>query len=454
MKKVMLINPENPEFLKNKDKSIPIGLLYLSSYIKEYSDVEVKLFDMNIKDYDLIKEIADFEPDFIGIGCLFSGRFNSLLEISKKIKKYYNIPIIIGGLHPTIYARNILMYGRSIDYVCIGEGEETFLRLVNNDDKGCIDGLAYRKDNEIKVNTKINYIENLDDIPFPDYSLINLEDYYFDTSKWHNPKKLSISIPIPIITSRSCPNRCTFCSMFLVHGKKYRTRSPENVVDEIELMVKRYNQRYFSFMDDNFTLFKRRTIDICNEIINRKLNIQFDTPNGISIKTLDEEVMDKLVEAGLVRVCVAPEHASEYIRTLMKKNLTTNEIYNFFDLVKKYKDLKVKAFFIIGYPEESIETLSEIRDMVFNIRDSINQIALFYVIPFPKTELYEKCISLGLINENGNLYNDNFYSNYNDSDNPVIKPFGLELKDLEKFREEMYEIINRKNGDIFIKPNR
>src|SRR5208337_4375395 len=126
------------------------------------------------------------------------------------------------------------------------------------------------------------FIGDLDEIPFPAYDLINLKDYYHDTSNWLNPKNLPINTSISILSSRSCPMRCNFCSMFMVMGPKWRCRSPQNVVDEIEYLYHKYNHRHFSFMDDNLTLKKSHVLEICNQIIERNLNIQFETPNGIA----------------------------------------------------------------------------------------------------------------------------------------------------------------------------
>lgn len=443
MKNILLINPKTPDFIKHKDKSIPLSLLYLGSVLKK-NNHNVKLIDINNKPADITSELKYFKPDLVGITCLFSGRFKSTIALSQKIKKSFpQIPIIIGGIHPTIYAKEILNAYPCIDYVCLGEGENTLVDIVDGKNLKDIDGLTYRQNKRIMINEKTSFIENIDDLPFPSYDLIDLKDYYFNTSGWYNPKKLPINVPVPIVSSRSCPGKCTFCSMFLVHGKKWRPRSAESVVDEIEYLYNKYNHRYFSFMDDNLTLSKKRTMEITDEIIKRNLNIQFDTPNGISINSLDKKVMSNLVKAGLIRVCVAPESGSEFIRNvIMKKNLSTRKIYDFFDVVKNYDQLFVKCFFIIGYPQETEETLRDTYNMIKRISDSIDQIAIFNLVPFPGTEIFEYCKNENLINISlNNLHNSELFSNYNDSDIPFIKPHRLERDDLIRFREETYKLI-------------
>ncbi len=466
-KRILLINPPTPVFVKSKDRSIPLSLLYIGAFLKK-NNHEVKLIDINNDFLNLeekgqlnreeyfscrfIDELKKFNPDFVGITCLFSGRFKSAVELSERIKKFNpNISIVIGGIHPTMFPEEVLKLHTTIDYVCIGEGEKSTLELINfhfidKSNLKNIDGIAYRKGGEIFINPKNSFIEDLDELPFPDYDLINLKDYYFDTSKWYNPRKLPINLPLPILTSRSCPNLCTFCSMFLVHGKRWRARSAKNVVDEIEDLYNKYSHRYFSIMDDNFSLSKTRIIEITNEIIKRGLNIQFDTPNGLSIKTLDKEVMDGLVNAGLIRLCVAPESGSEYIRnSIMKKNISTERIYEFFKLAKDYENLFIKAFFVIGYPQETHETLNETYEMIKRISGSIDQVGIFNLIPFPGTEVYKNCIENGLIEKPKNdLCDDDTFSNYNDSDIPIIKPHKLDIEDLIKFREEAYGLVKRR----------
>lgn len=473
MPNILLINPHTPVFVRNRDKSIPIGLLYLASTLQRYR-YNVEFIDVNNDfvslehkkqevDFDryfsteFISKVDSFKPDLVGIGCLFSGRFKNALLISQVIKKHYpELPIVLGGIHPTIFPREILSDYSYIDYIILGEGEYSFLKLIQahfgNKELKTIDGIAFREDGEILINEKKCFIEDLDNLPFPAYDLLNLKDYYFDTTGWYNPKTLPINIPLPIISSRACPNRCTFCSMYMVHGRRFRPRSPKSVVDEIEYLYKKYDHRYFSFMDDNLTLSKERTLGISNEIVNRKLNIQFDTPNGVSIKTVDRAVMDALVKAGLIRLCVAPESGSEFIRNqVMHKGLSTKEIYSFFNIVPKYRDLYTKAFFVIGFPEETRETLNETYEMIKRI--PVKQISVFNVVPYPGTALFETCKDKNLIElPLDNLHNLDTFSLCNESSVPFIKPYELEVEELIEFRKKAYDFINQRRAKLCLSP--
>ncbi|MFA5778968.1 MAG: radical SAM protein [Elusimicrobiota bacterium] len=447
--KILLVNPPSPKNYYNKEVYLPSALLYIASALQKTGE-EVKLLDLKCPKYDnntqdmyngiLTEAISAFRPELIGFGCLFSGNFPELLKLSTVSKKKYpEIPIIIGGIHPTIYAAEILKNCSSIDYIVLGEGEESVSQFVdmvkhNSDYFENIDGFAFRKNKNIFINPKTNFIADVDSISFPAYNLVNLKEYYVDTSNWHNPKKLPINTSVPIISSRSCPNRCRFCSMFLTMGPKWRPRTPENVADEIEFVYNTYNHKHFSFMDDNLTLRKDHVIGICNQIIQRNLNIQFETPNGLSINTLDEEVLDALVAAGMVRTGLAIESGSDFVRnTVMKKNLSGKKIYEVVNLTKKYNDLFVTAFFIMGLPEETKETLTDTYNMIKDI--AVDKVILMNIVPFPGTEVFIQAVKDNLLVDCdiSKLYlaGDRYFTNYQKF---FIKPYKLNLADLQEFR--------------------
>ncbi len=455
--KTLLVNPPIPTSFYNREYYLPSGLLYLGAVLQKKED-NVKLADLKtfqgrgeeptrqFYESKLVEIMQDFQPDLIGIGSLFSGNFPDVLNLSKKAKQEaQDVPVVIGGIHPTLYAREILENCPSVDYIVLAEGEDSIVTLAEaikkNKNLSEIDGLAFRKDSKVVVNPKVGYIKDVDAIPFPAYDLVDLEDYYTDTSRWHNPKQLPINTSIPIITSRSCPNRCTFCSMYEIMGPRWRARSPKNVVDEIEYLYKKYNQRHFSFMDDNLTLNKQRIIDICNGIVERKLDIQFETPNGVSINTLDKKVLDAMVSAGFIRTYLAIESGSDYMRnTVMKKNLSREKIYEVLDLVKNYKELQTNAFFIIGMPEETKETLEDTFEMIKRV--DAHKTLIMNIVPFPGTKVFEQASRDNLLVDVDvkNLYTatDFYFTNY---DRFFIKPYNLSIDDLRGFRKRCDNLL-------------
>ncbi|MBU0778082.1 B12-binding domain-containing radical SAM protein [Patescibacteria group bacterium] len=461
---ILLINPQTPSFVQNKEYYIPSSLLYLAAVLRKNGE-NVKILDLNTfrlennddcEQYEkiIIDKIFNMQPSLIGITCLFSGQFPSILDYSKKIKEAFkNIPIVIGGTHPTIFPYEILYNCHYIDYIIIGEGEESIIHLTNILNRkynniehyknlNQIDGFAYRYDEKIIINPKRSFIDDLDNIPYPDYDTINLKDYYHDTSKWNNPRNLSINCSIPIISSRSCHMRCSFCSMFRVMGPKYRKRSSKNVVDEIEFLYHKYDHRYFSFMDDNLTLDRDRILEICNEIIDRNLNIQFETPNGISTGTLDKEVIDALISAGLVRISLAIESGSDYIRNeIMGKRLSKKKIFDVIRYMKKYRLLYVKTFFVIGMPEDTQKTLLETYDMIKEIDVDVPIVS--NVIPYPGTKLFKQSLRDDLFAEGicpDNLWKTNIYFS---NKGFFIKPYHMEMEELYEFRSRLDILIEK-----------
>jgi len=471
--KILLINPPVPLTYYNREFYPSLSMLYLGSVLKKNGE-EVKILDFNTiklgdsvnpqKIYEdiLVDTVSTFQPALIGCGCLFSGNFPDVLKFSTLCKnRFKNIPIVIGGIHPTLYPYEILTNCSFIDWIIMGEGEDTIVQLVktiksNRSDFDKIEGFAYRKNGKIFANPKTHFIENLDSIPFPAYELINLKDYYVDTSNWYNPKKFPINTSLPIITSRSCPNRCTFCSMYKVMGPGWRARSPKNVVDEIEYLYNKYNHRHFSIMDDNFTLSKSHALEICNQIIKRKLNIQFETPNGVAVTTLDKELLDAMVSAGLVRISLAIESGSDFIRNqIMLKHLSSKKIYEIARLTKKYKQLYVKAFFIIGLPEETKETLADTYDMIKKI--NVDRAHVSNIVPFPGTKLFKQALRDNLlvdIDPNDLYKSEEFYST--NRNRFFIKPYNMDLRDLYEFRAKFEDLITkqrRKNEILRKKSN-
>jgi anaerobic magnesium-protoporphyrin IX monomethyl ester cyclase len=210
-KRVLLINSNNPYPNEGVNRYLPLGLLYLSSclisdgYEVKVEDVQNNTMGLNRPEFDeyfkktLLGIIESFEPDIVGIGVLFSLRFKSALSIIDLVKKVRpDLPIVIGGAHATLFPGQILHDHHKIDYCVLSEGEKSFPELLKKhfDDHTAfseIDGIAYRNNGQIQVNPKTQYIENLDEIEFPAYHLVNIEDYFFDTTNWHNPKSMDIN---------------------------------------------------------------------------------------------------------------------------------------------------------------------------------------------------------------------------------------------------------------------
>lgn len=459
----LLINPPTPMSMGNKEYLFPPSLMYLAGYAAMHGFVS-SLLDLNVHlradderdpDYPeryleiVCKRIRSESPRVVGVGCLFSGQFAFVEAVSRRVKVLWpEIIICIGGIHPTIFVREILQNCPAIDFVCIGEGEEQYVEILNvSRTPGApirCEGLGFRQDGEVVVREKTRFIGDLDSLPMAAYNLVNFDDYRHDLSKWHNPKGHAFDISVPLITSRSCPNRCNFCSMFLAMGPFFRARSADNVLWEIEYLYHEHGVRHFSVMDDNLTFSKRRIMTICNEIVRRGIDIQFDTPNGLMVRTLDHDVVDALVAAGWVRGSIAIESGSDYIRNeVVGKKLSREKIFEVLHLMAKYPHVYLRAYFIMGFPEDTPETLDASFEMIAQMQ--IDDIYVSNIIPFPGTALFRQCSRDGIfidIDPETLWCSETLYMTGNKRF--FIKPYAMTMAQLTDYRKKFDRLLEQK----------
>lgn len=468
MKSILLINPQNSDQIRSPGYFlIPLSLLYLSGTSRLVATTHI--LDLNVAKKDFFqsgktgkfsyietveKEVERIKPDFVGITCLFSEQFEMVLNIADAVKKIHPSSItILGGMHPTIFYKDILSNCPNVDAVVIGEGEKTLERVLTLDmDKWkSIDGFAFKnQQKQILVNTKALFIENLDALPPPAYDLFNFNDYKLDSSGWYNPKKLDIGTSAPVLTSRSCPFKCSFCGMNLVMGTRFRARSAEKVFKEIEYLYNEYNVRYFNIMDDNFTLDKKRIKQLCKYIIDAKMNLSFDMPNGIMTNTLDDDVIDALAEAGFAYCFLAIESGSDFIRNkVMHKQLSLDTIFRVIKSFRRHPQIHLAAFFLMGMPEETRETLDETYDLIEKL--DLDSFKMSVATPFPGTKLFDQCLRDDLfLTDNAklnSLWRDtNWYQRILNVDPPFFfKPYKMEIAELEEYAKKFEALRHQKH---------
>ena len=407
--KILLVNPPFNYQTPWLQITEPLGLLYLASYIRKYSGHEVSILDciaggqirkLSRNSYyygmpysQIIEQIRILKPDVIGLSCMFSRKKDSFMECSGLIHKTFpEIPLVAGGTYPSLFPREVLNSG-IFNYCIIGEGEKSFLELIGKIDSHSasfsnIEGLAFRKaDGSPCIVNRTHYIENLDEIPFPSRELIDYEKYISRKSILHG---LGLRRSASILTSRSCPNRCNFCSMFKIHGPRWRGRSAENVCMEIEELVRKYRIHDLFIMDDNFTFNRERITQICSWLIEKNLNIRWNTPNGISIKTLDKNLLRLMKKSGCKSICIAIESGDEELRNrVIGKRLPDNTIEEITRAASE-TGIFTTAFYIIGMPGETEEkfqnTLRQIQKL------PLNGVAAAFANPLPGTKLYDDCL--------------------------------------------------------------
>ena len=409
--KVILINP--PQLYSKSWVTAginpPLGLMYLSASLRKNGHnpiifdtvveahnnifkVDNKVSGRGLSFKDIIRRIPK-DVGLIGISNLFSFAYPLVRRLTCEIKKEFPKKLIVlGGAHPS--ATPIVTVSEpSIDFVILSEGDLTIVELVNNIGNSMalskIDGLAYKDENGKSVlNPKMCYIEDLDSLPFPERNSIPLESYYKVGSP-HGPCQDRWT---PILSSRGCPFQCTFCTSNL-WDRRFRVRSAENVLDEIEQCKDEFNITEFLFEDENFTINKRRVFEICNGIINKRLNIRWQTPNGIRASVTDEEVLDAMKKSGCHHITVAPESGSERVlNEIIRKQQDKNDVTNVVRYASKI-GMKTAAYFVSGLPGETVDDVEMSIDYVCTLaKEGLDEIAFSRFVPLPGSELHEKLV--------------------------------------------------------------
>jgi len=392
MKKVLLVNPFETE--QSGFSNPPLGLLYLAGTLLKHG-FEVKVVDGCLFGRDAVKEaVKEFQPHLVGITCLTPGR-KKVLEVAKIVKDFNrNTPVVLGGTHPTIMYNQIMEHYPFIDYIVLGEGENTFLEIAQEKEPIEIDGLVYRDKGKIIKTAARKFVENLDNIPFPAWHLIDLKEYPARGKGSIRGINLEKEPRISVIFSRGCKGHCDFCSTWWI-WKGWRHRSPDNMVNEIEWLYKDFRIRHFCFADDAMTVDRQATIDLCDEIILRGLNIAFHVTTRTDC--VDEIVLQKLKEAGCYNIAFGIETGSPRLLEKMHKE---NDVATSERAIRlcKQMGLKVTVLIIVGNVGETEETITEtINFLKISQPDEIGLTGALWI--FPGTQLYQYCKREGIIND-------------------------------------------------------
>lgn len=369
--KILLIYPYFLEDRIHEDDIavVPQGLFYVGAVLKENNyDVEIlNWHNINKAPEKINQTLIEKNPDIIGFSILNANRWGGI-EIAR-IAKQINpkVKIVFGGIGATFLWKHFLTHFPEIDYVIIGEGEYSFLKLVGclkkNDQKSIeiIKGIAFRK-NDKPVKTKpAEIINKLDTLPMP--------ANYFDF------QHLSLT--------RGCPGECTFCGSPHFWGTNLRFYSTNYFVDQLERLYKR-GITFFYFSDDTFTISKKRVVQICMKILEKGLKIAWVAISRVNY--VNDEIIYWMKKAGCIQISYGVESGSETIRNSLNKNISTDQIKKAFSITLKYGIL-ARAYFIYGCSKESPESIQETINL---IRDIKPLSTIFYILDiFPGTRLYE-----------------------------------------------------------------
>lgn len=387
--RILLINPKNLHIIKSNfpgeidEKTgsfLPLGLLYIAAFLKSQKRHTVNILDMQAENIDmsgLEVMLKKGKPHIVGI---YTTTFN-LLDVfltAREVKKNNpNIHITLGGPHVNIYPEETML-NNDIDSIVLGEGEITFSMLVNALEKGVgldgVKGIFYRDSGKVRKTSPPEFIHNLDILPFPDRKIFPLERYY--DALTHSPASTTM------ISSRGCPYNCIFC--YHGHmGKGIRFRTSGNVVSEMEECLNLGIKDIF-FYDDSFTLDSKRTFDICDDIIERGLNVRWSIRTRVD--SVDISMLRKLKKAGCERIQFGIEAGNSRILSVLNKKITLSQAEESFKLAKK-AGIETLAYFMIGSPEETQKEILETIDFAVKLNPDYAHFSI--TMPFPDTELYK-----------------------------------------------------------------
>jgi len=423
---ILLIYPSAtiPKYMQKRCVP-PIGLLYLASSL-EKAGHRVTVLDCLQEGYDnelehdnfityglegekLRKRLLEIQfPDIVGLTVPFSIDIEKSINVSKIIKQVFKDTIcVVGGLHPTIYPKDIFEADNNdcIDYILRGEGEKNIVEFVKCVKHGEINknmsGLVGAFNNEFVVNDQVDRIEDLDSLPFPSYHLLPMHRY-FDINMPFSPVPKGQRV-VPILTTRGCPIGCSFCASTNMYKKHY-CRSVDNILEEIKILKNTYNIDEIQFMDDNLTLNNDRFKKLMDGM--RELGLYWCTPNGVMINTMTPELIKKMKETGLYQITLSVDSMSANVSNNFKhKPVDLDRVPS---LIQSAEDCGVftHGTLVIGMPGETIESIKVGLDFVLD-NLMFTSISAFIASPIPGSELYHNCLDSGFVKNKKDAWETN-----------------------------------------------
>jgi len=352
--KVLLLFP--PKAFSTKELMPPLSLAYLSAVL-EKNDIEVEVLDALVEGCswrELKKRLVRAKPDIVGITCFTEGRFESFKSAKIAKESLPDSVVVMGGPHVSLCPHDTLLNVPWVDVVVRGEGEITLLEICENLKKEIdlegIQGISYiNKKGEMVHNSSRPFIRDLDSLPFPAFHLFPLEKY-----------NLKLDVPgegklpaMNVITSRGCPFECVFCATSKLYGRRWRARTPANVIEELTYLSETYGTRAIYFCDDTFTMNKKRVEDICDLIIDRGLDLKWRCE--VRVDTVDKALLTKMKDAGCYEVFYGVESGSQRILdSVVNKKITIEQVRKVSGWLDEIGMTKNPSY-ILSLPDETLE---------------------------------------------------------------------------------------------------
>jgi magnesium-protoporphyrin IX monomethyl ester (oxidative) cyclase len=351
-----------------------------------------------LTDNEILSRIVEAKPDAVGVTCMFTSYFKDAHDTACLVKAYNpRIPVIFGGAHTSTFPE-VVMRDPNVDVAVVGEAELTIVEVLQRLQEGAdlrgVQGVIHRYQGTVIREPPRPFIENLDDIPFPAWDLMERDVELARLA--HVDNRFLMRPPAGfLLTSRGCPMECSFCSVKLTWSRHWRARSAKNVVDEMEWLQKQYGYREFHFVDDNSSVSRSRMHAICDDILARKMDVRIATPTGIAIGTLDHEILVKMKKAGFYRFCFGIETGDPWAQQhAVRKRVDLEKAKRVIADANRL-GFWTSATHIFGFPHETREHIQKTVDFA---KQSNMDLAIFYLlVPQPGTKVYEEMKAEGLI---------------------------------------------------------
>lgn len=366
----------------------PLGILYIASVL-ELMKHEVQVFDIDPNVFECVDQISAFGPQIIGLSC-YTNTYQRALQLNNRLRQAFPDALFVaGGVHATAKPLETMAEMRP-DYLVYAEGERTISQLVSFIDgqgEGGVEdikGLYYWDNGQIRDNGPPDLIDDLDSIPFPARHSLDFRPYLVPPGMIRGYVKGRVTT---IFTSRGCPYPCTYCASSNVQGKKVRRRSADNVIEELELLVRDYNINGFYICDDLVTGDHDWIMEFSGKLADKNLGLAWACQSRVD--TLDEQMVRAMKKAGCIQIDFGVESGSDKTLITMKKSTSAEAARQVFAMTKRV-GVRSCATFIIGFQGETEQDMEE----TFNFAKEINAdyTAFFFLTPYPGTPIYNTAV--------------------------------------------------------------
>ncbi len=415
----------------------PLGVTYLASFLRQRfdrRDLEVRLLDAAILQMGfraVLDYVLEEDPEIVGLSTvtLTAAFAKKLIEGIKARKPQTRV--IVGGHHPSALPEDLLP---AADAVVIGEGEVTLSSLVEaylgGGDWSSIPGIAYSRDGQAFRTEPRPYIPDLDSVPFPARDLLPMDKYFHQY-----PYRTRTKFYATMVTSRGCPYNCVFCGVKNLWSRKVRYRSVENCLAEIDELYNRFQVSCIALYDDVFTVNRKRVLEFCEGLLERNYDLKWSC--FARCNTVDRELLETMKRAGCVELQIGVESGDEAILNGIEKELKIDTIRQAFRVTKE-AGLNTKAFFMVGNPGETPDTIRKTIDLAKELEPTYAMFSI--LIPFPGIPAYDEYKSRGFIKTFD-------WSKYNWYSDPVFETDRLSARDMVALRR-------RAEVEFYLRPKR